>query len=271
MHSFQLLSLILTTIGCATASSPPKGARFYSITDTYVGPSFLTGFDHITYVTEGDPTHGRVNYTDQAFAVSKNLTFTSSDTLILRADATTVLKASDPGRNSVRIHSKKQYGTSVTILDLRHMPQGCATWPAFWTSAVPWPDMGEIDIIEGVNDVGANAATLHTLDNCTMSSSNMIQSGSVVATDCYAGRNSNTGCQVKSGNAASYGPSFNAVGGGWYAMERTSNFINVWFWARNDPLVPSEIKNGSGQVNPAHWGKPFANFVNNNCDLSTKM
>ncbi|KAG8973016.1 hypothetical protein FRB90_010043, partial [Tulasnella sp. 427] len=134
-----------------------------------------------------------------------------------------------------------------------------------------WPDMGEIDIIEGVNDAGANAATLHTLDNCTMSSSNMIQTGSLIATDCYAGRNSNTGCQVKSGNAASYGPSLNAVGGGWYVMERTSKFINVWFWARNDPLVPSEVKNGNGQVNPAHWGKPFANFVNNNCDLSTKM
>ncbi|KAG8955274.1 hypothetical protein FRC00_005465, partial [Tulasnella sp. 408] len=54
-------------------------------------------------------------------------------------------------------------------------------------------------------------------------------------------------------------------------MERTSNFINVWWWARNDGSVPNEVKNGNGQVNPAHWGKPFANFVNNNCDLSTKM
>ncbi|KAG9007505.1 hypothetical protein FRB90_009376, partial [Tulasnella sp. 427] len=132
MHSFKLLSLILSTLGCTTAASPPKGARFYSITDSYVGPSFLTGFDHQTFGTAGDPTHGRVNYTDQAFAISKNLTFTSSNTLILRADATTVLQSTDPGRNSVRIQSKKQYGTSVTVLDLRHMPQGCATWPAFW-------------------------------------------------------------------------------------------------------------------------------------------
>jgi len=50
-------------------------------------------------------------------------------------------------------------------------------------------------------------------------------------------------------------------------MERTSNFVNVWFWARNDPLVPAEVANGAGQVNPAHYGKLYANFVNNNCDI----
>ncbi|KAG8923703.1 hypothetical protein FRC01_012459 [Tulasnella sp. 417] len=139
MRSFNTLSLVLTALVSApfaiAASSPPKGGRFYSMTDTYVGPSFLTGFEHQYFGTEGDPTHGRVNYTDQAFALSKNLTFTSSDTLIMRTDYTTVLSASDPGRNSVRIQSKKQYGTSVTILDLRHMPEGCGTWPAFWTTA----------------------------------------------------------------------------------------------------------------------------------------
>ncbi|KIO24745.1 glycoside hydrolase family 16 protein, partial [Tulasnella calospora MUT 4182] len=274
MLSFNTLSLVLTALVSATisgASSPPKGGRFYSVADTYIGNSFLTGFDHQTFLTDGDPTHGRVNYTDQAFAVSQNLTFTSTNTLIMRADYTTVLKSTDAwGRNAVRIQSKKSYGTSVTIMDLRHMPEGCATWPAFW---VTWPNMGEIDILEGVNDSGPNAATLHTLDGCTMSSANMIQTGTLTptATNCYAYVNYNTGCSVKSGTATSYGPSLNAVGGGWYAMERTSNFINVWWWARNDPAVPPEVKNGNGLVNPAHWGKPFANFVNNNCDLSTKM
>jgi beta-glucanase (GH16 family) len=35
------------------------------------------------------------------------------------------------------------------------MPQGCTTWPAFWTVIEDgWPKSGEIDIIEGVNDVG---------------------------------------------------------------------------------------------------------------------
>jgi hypothetical protein len=44
------------------------------------------------------------------------------------------------------------YGDAVMVLDIDHMPAGCATWPAFWTlsSAGPWPRGGEIDIIEGL-------------------------------------------------------------------------------------------------------------------------
>lgn len=65
MLSFNTLSLVLTALASATvsgASSPPKGARFYSVTDTYIGPSFLTGFDHQTFGTDIDPTHGRVKF-----------------------------------------------------------------------------------------------------------------------------------------------------------------------------------------------------------------
>lgn len=53
--------------------------------------------------------------------------------------------------------------------DIRHMPQGCATWPAAWeTLESDWPDSGEIDIVEGVNDVSPNHVTLHSSPNCTM-------------------------------------------------------------------------------------------------------
>ena len=54
------------------------------------------------------------------------------------------------GRDSNRIISKQAFGDSVIILDIQHMPYGCATWPAFWTLSQkgPWPAGGEIDIIE---------------------------------------------------------------------------------------------------------------------------
>ena len=55
------------------------------------------------------------NYVDQATALSKNLTFASGDTLILRSDDTTVLSASGPGRDSVRIRSTKAYTTHVAM------------------------------------------------------------------------------------------------------------------------------------------------------------
>lgn len=49
------------------------------------------------------------------------------------------------------------------------MPEGCSTWPAFWsTTTGQWPSGGEIDIIEGVNDKGPNLSSLHTSPNCNM-------------------------------------------------------------------------------------------------------
>ena len=69
----------------------------------------------------------------------------------MRADSYSVVQPGSNGRNSIRIESRAAYGESLVILDLRHMPEGCATWPAFWTksAAGPWPNGGEIDIIEG--------------------------------------------------------------------------------------------------------------------------
>jgi hypothetical protein len=88
---------------------------------------------------------------------------------VMRADYKTVLNPSGAGRNSVRIRSKKTYTHHLVVLDARHMPQGCGTWPAFWeTSENGWPAYGELDILEGVNDVSPNQATLHTLPGCTM-------------------------------------------------------------------------------------------------------
>lgn len=54
-------------------------------------------------------------YVDQATALSKNLTYASGDTFIMRADHTTTLTASGPGRNSIRIQSNKQYSTHVVV------------------------------------------------------------------------------------------------------------------------------------------------------------
>jgi len=75
-----------------------------------------------------------------------------SDTFVMRADDWSVLGPSARGRDSIRISSQTAYGDSVIVLDLAHMPAGCGTWPAFWTLSQkgPWPNGGEIDIIEGM-------------------------------------------------------------------------------------------------------------------------
>jgi Glycosyl hydrolases family 16 len=118
----------------------------------------------------------------------------------MRADDWSIVGPSARGRDSVRISSQTAYGDSVIVLDLAHMPAGCGTWPAFWTLSQkgPWPNGGEIDIIEGmlpvsrlssdlptcvlsrvgVNKQEFNQATLHTTSGCQMPSDPMrLQSG----------------------------------------------------------------------------------------------
>ncbi|KAG9000521.1 hypothetical protein FRB94_005371 [Tulasnella sp. JGI-2019a] len=242
-------------------------ATTYTIADSFIGPTFLTGFN---WEAIADPTHGAVNYVDQATAIAQNLTYTSSDTFIMRADYKTVTNfPTTAGRNSVRIRSNKEYTTAVTVLNLRHMPVGCGTWPAFWSTLESnWPTNGEIDIIEGVNDVSPNQSTLHTTAGCTMAASTMTQTGTLVTTDCNTADNGNSGCGVQTTKANSYGPGLNSAGGGYYAMERTSTYIKIWFWAKNEASIPTDITSGATTVNPANWGTPTADFVATNCAFS---
>jgi hypothetical protein len=52
----------------------------------------------------------------------------------MRADHTNVLSTAGPGRSSVRLRSIAQWQHGVFVWDIRHMPQGCGTWPAAWTT-----------------------------------------------------------------------------------------------------------------------------------------
>ena len=71
-----------------------------------------------------------------------------------------------PKETRIRLGLTKERGCSF---DVRHIPQGCATWPAAWeVHEDGWPDYGEVDIIEGVNDIEPNASALHTSPGCTM-------------------------------------------------------------------------------------------------------
>ncbi|TFK51078.1 putative laminarinase [Heliocybe sulcata] len=240
----------------------------YTLSDTHVGSDFLTSFVHEAIP---DPTSGRVNYVDQATATSKNLTYAMGDTLILRADSTTVLTPSGPGRDSVRIKSVKSYTTHVTVFDIRHMPQGLGTWPAAWeTLEDGWPASGEVDILEGANDVAPNQMTLHTSPGCTMPATRD-QTGTTATTDCGDSAGANVGCGVHAPAANSYGTAFNANGGGWYGMERTPEFVKIWFWARNAANVPSGVSTGADTVITENWGTPTAYFPNTSCDIATKF
>ncbi|KAJ7069579.1 glycoside hydrolase family 16 protein [Mycena amicta] len=243
----------------------PVLAGTYSRTQSVVGTGFYNAFN---FENIADPTSGRVNYVDMATAQSQNLTFASADKFVLRADATTVISDSSAvGRNSVRIRTNAAYTTHVAIFDVQHMPQGCGTWPAIWeTDEATWPAGGEVDILEGVNSMGTDQITLHTAPGCTMPASRD-QTGTSVQLDCDTSVNGNAGCGVTAPDATSFGPSFNANGGGFYAVERTESFIKVWVWSRTAGNVPTDVAEGGSSVDTSSWGTPTANFPNTSCNI----
>lgn len=55
-------------------------------------------------------------------------------------------------------------------------------------------------------------------------------------------------------------------------MERTSTFIQIWFWPRGASNVPSDVQDSnSGSINTDAWGTPSAYFPNTQCDINGKF
>ncbi|KAI9846559.1 MAG: hypothetical protein M1838_001235 [Thelocarpon superellum] len=221
----------------------------YSLVDTYEASNFFSEFD---FFTGPDPTNGFVQYVDQATAESTGLASTNDSLVYMGVDHSTV---SSSGRASVRVTSQKSYTHGLVVADISHMPGGeCGTWPAFWTVGPNWPNDGEIDIIEGVNSANTNQMTLHSNDGCSMTGGS--ETGNRISTNCYAYAAGNQGCGVVDSDTQSYGTGFNDQKGGVYAMEWTSQAINIYFFSRMS--VPPNVL--SQNPDPTTWGTPVASY-----------
>jgi hypothetical protein len=232
----------------------------------YVLDSFYDAnnfFNEFSFFTEEDPTHGYVNYVDGDTAFGMNLA--SADDNIIRVGADSTESNPDGGRKSVRMVSNKAFTRGLIIGDFNHMPGSiCGAWPAFWMTGPNWPNQGEIDIIEGVNNDDATAVTLHTGPGCTISNEGTDPATELKEADCNAG-NGFTGCGQQTFNPLNYGDGFNNNEGGVYATEWTSEFIAVWFFPRGS--IPQDIADGN--PNPSSWGFPIAKFVGTGCDIDS--
>jgi len=228
----------------------------YVLQEAHQGDKFFDGW---TFETAGDPTHGYVNYVDEAQARRDGLISTNASWVHIGADYKK--QGSGRGRDSVRVHSKSTFNHGLFIIDLSHMPTGCGTWPAWWTVGPNWPNNGEIDVIEGVNEEDHDQVTLHTNAGCTMQGT---------PTNTYSGKLGNANCQGNSGcgietNAGTYGAPFNSHSGGVFALEWTATYLKSFYWPRTN--IPADIT--ADKPNPSSWGLPFAYFqLGNNCPAS---
>lgn len=130
-----------------------------------------------------------------------------------------------------------------------------------------WPSNGELDIIEGANNMHNNIISAHTTNGCDLDSSlTGLYTGTMDTSTCGIGTE-NIGCGFSppSSDTTSYGDGFNAVGGGVYAVEWDSNHIRVWHFPRTS--IPSDIL--AKQPNPSGWGLPEAIFGCPSCNVNS--
>lgn len=203
------------------------------------------------FYTGTDPTDGFVDYLSLADAESLGIISTSGGQVYQGVDWT---HTTPNGRPSVRTSTKKSYTHGLFIGDFAHIPDSdCGVWPAWWLFGPNWPNSGEIDIIEGVNQGFTDTITLHTAAGCTANIGGSQSTTVLTSSNCNAD-NGNTGCGVTTG--ANYGSTFNSAGGGVYALQWESSGIYVWYWPRAS--VPADITAGAPVT--GNWGTPIVAF-----------
>lgn len=252
----------------ATFSLAPT-ATAYTLTDNVTPDNFFPFFD---FFTDKDPTNGYVKFQSGEAAATSRLammaTSSNASSVFLGVDQINIINDADLGRPALRLQSKKTWDKGLFIADIAHMPGGiCGVWPALWLVGPDWPNQGEVDIIEGVNDQNNNTMTLHTSAGCRVQNTGF--KGKMATSNCDVNdpnQDKNAGCGIHAEDTASFGQGFNAAGGGVYATEITDADVKIWFFPRS--RIPADIT--ATQPDPSTWGTPSAAFKGE-CNISERL
>lgn len=275
------------------------GETFFDYYNFQDGPDSLGSAGYNVYVSKDRAqTLGLWN-------VSNTVTDESED------DSSYVYMRSTPGtgprdkngnrfRESVRLEGKKRFDRGLFLLDVVHMPTGCGVWPAFWTTdEAAWPNHGEIDIVEGINNQDVVKTALHTSEGCDMYAhtprwewtgewdtatgipdrftGQLDFDTTLQADNCWTmtpHQWANQGCVAVSQENGTIGSAMNDVGGGVYALEwdDANGYIKSWVFKRGN--VPANLQESMDGANrgddggtagtvpdPSTWGVPYAYFA----------
>jgi len=235
---------------CETQHAPPApppsggGGSSYKQVFSAEGSTFFDGF---TFLRE-DTNHGSAEYLDASSAFSNGVIEAHGTHAIMRAG-----RASPQyqyKRQTVKIASNQAWKYFLMTMKYSHVPWGCGVWPALFTLApgAPWPDGGETDIIEFVND-GPSQSSFHTASKCTLNSAAVNKYGyqpdkNKMNYDCYTNYPKHLGCApnkwVHSGASWANTP-------GVVAMEWTEDFLKLFFIPEHE--IPA------GEPRPETWDR----------------
>ncbi|KIP04230.1 glycoside hydrolase family 16 protein [Phlebiopsis gigantea 11061_1 CR5-6] len=255
MYSLVVLASLLLP-GIANAQ--------YTMVKEYIGEHF---FDDWSFYNNFDNlTNGDAFFVSASDASKDKLAFVNNaGNAIMQVDNFTNVDFNTK-RNSIRITSNDQYTVgSLWIADIMHVPYGCSVWPAWWASAPNWPDGGEIDTLEGVNQVTMSHMALHTSPGCMQSNTSVETSKLVNTTDCSTAVNNNEGCTVTN-PGPTYGPEFAAGGGGVFVTEFAAKGISIWYFNRTN--IPKSIQGNASSVDTSTLGTPVANWASDGCKIT---
>ncbi|CAK9015922.1 3(4)-beta-glucanase AFUA_2G14360 (Mixed-linked glucanase AFUA_2G14360) [Durusdinium trenchii] len=231
---------LATCSGSSSTAAPSPAPAPAPLLDCQ-GESFI---DCWNFFTAPDPTEGDVVYVSKDEALELGLYQVNDGVVLLNSTVGqwTPVK-------SIRLESKERFSEGhLFLIDIKHMPAGLGTWPAWWSYGPDWPNNGEIDTIETVNVENIVQTTLHTSYGCNMDIPGIINP------DCNA-ESGHEGCQVEGPNNSG-GAAFNDQGGGVYATQWTSEGIKIWMWPRSQ--IPQDIT--AGEPDSLTWGEPYVFF-----------
>lgn len=266
-----------------------EGQDFFSFYDFYDGPDSIGSAGYNMYVSEAKATE-----LDIASVVTEKDSRTGErEDFVYMSSAPTKRGP----RDSVRLEGKTRFDRGLFILDVRHMPDGCGIWPAFWmTDEAAWPRNGEVDVLEGVNGQSTAKTALHTSDQCDMYAHvpSYAKTGdwewitgipdtftgqpdlktTKAADNCWVMAQhqwANEGCTAVHDRNDTIGAPVNANGGGIYALEwdPENHYIKSWVFSPDIPqnlqdaidTAGSEDASERVMPDPHSWGLPYAYFA----------